>query len=101
MISAFARAGATTIAADNHELAPTLYHAEHMALVPRVSHESYIPALAELVRAHDVRLVVPLTDLDQGLLSRHRDALAPALVLVPEPSVCETMGDKLLAHRFF
>ena len=62
---------------------------------------SYVPALAELVRAHDVQLVIPLTDLDQGLLARRRDALAPALVLVPAPEVCETMHDKYVAHVFF
>jgi carbamoyl-phosphate synthase large subunit len=46
-------------------------------------------------------LVVPLTDLDQVLLARSREALAPALVLVPEPDVCERMSDKYLAHLFF
>ena len=101
IVSAFRRAGALTIATDSNELAPTLYHADQWALVPRVTDEAYVPALAELVRRHEIRLVVPLTDLDQELLSRSRDALAPALVLVPEPSVCETMGDKYLAHRFF
>jgi carbamoyl-phosphate synthase large subunit len=54
-----------------------------------------------LVREHDVRLVVPLTDLDQELLSRCRAELEPALVLVPPPEVCRTMGDKYLAHLFF
>jgi carbamoyl-phosphate synthase large subunit len=48
-----------------------------------------------------VRLVVPLTDLDQELLAEHRDHLAPALVLVPEPEVCRAMGDKYLAHCLF
>ena len=52
-------------------------------------------------REHDVRLIVPLTDLDQELLSRSRDALAPALVLAPAPDVCRAMGDKWLAHVFF
>ena len=101
VVSAFARAGATTVAADADPLAPTLYHADVKALVPRVDDPGYVPALAALVRAHDVRLVVPLTDLDQALLARGRDALAPALVLVPEPAVCERMADKYLAHVFF
>ena len=34
-------------------------------------------------QAHDVRLVVPLTDLDQEIVSAARAALAPALVLAP------------------
>ena len=61
---------------------------------PRVDSPGYIPALAALVAEHDVKLIVPLTDLDQMLLAQSRDALAPALVLVPEPEVCRTMGDK-------
>jgi len=101
IVSAFGRAGAFTIAADADTLAPALYHAHRMAVVPRVDAPEYLPALADLVRRHDVRLVVPLTDLDQSLLSRSRELLAPALVLVPEPDVCDAMGDKWSAHLFF
>jgi carbamoyl-phosphate synthase large subunit len=101
IVSAFARAGATTVAADVDALAPTLYHADRMALVPRVDDPGYVSVLAGLVAEHDVRLVVPLTDLDQEIVSGARDELAPALVLAPSPEVCRTMGDKLLAHRFF
>ena len=101
IVSAFGRAGATTIATDLDPLAPALYHADHHALVPRVDDAGYIPALAELVEEHDVRLIVPLTDLDQILLARSREALKPALALVPDPEVCERMADKYLAHSFF
>jgi carbamoyl-phosphate synthase large subunit len=101
IITAFGRAGATTIASDLDRLAPALYHADHFALVPRVDDPGYVAALAVIVAEHDVRLVVPLTDLDQGILSLHRSALAPALVLAPPPEVCVTMGDKYLAHAFF
>jgi len=48
-----------------------------------------------------VRLVVPLTDLDQEIVSAARAALEPALVLAPSPEVCRAMGDKYLAHAFF
>jgi carbamoyl-phosphate synthase large subunit len=101
IVSAFGRAGATTIAADLDPLAPALYHADEKALVPRVDDPGYVPALAALVAAYDVQLVVPLTDLDQEIVSAARDLLAPALVLAPSPDVCRTMGDKYLAHRFF
>jgi carbamoyl-phosphate synthase large subunit len=101
IVSAFSRAGATTIATDVDPLAPALYHADHHAFVPRIDEPGYVPALAELVREHDVRLIVPLTDLDQLLLARSRDALEPALALVPGPETCECMGDKYLAHLFF
>ena len=101
IVVAFRRAGATTIASDLDRLAPALHHADHMALVPRVDDPGYIAALRDLIAQHDVRLVVPLTDLDQEILSRDREQLAPALVLAPSPDVCRTMGDKYLAHLFF
>ena len=101
IVTAFGRAGATTVASDLDRLAPALHHADHMALVPRVGDPAYVPTLATLVAEHGVRLVVPLADLDQGILSLNRSALAPALVLAPPPEVCATMGDKFLAHVFF
>ena len=101
IVSAFGRAGATTVAADVDSLAPALYHADRRVLVPRVADPGYVAALGAIVAEHDVRLVVPLTDLDQEVVSAARDELAPALVLAPAPDVCRTMGDKYLAHTFF
>src|SRR5437764_1222122 len=98
IVSAFSRAGASTIVADASPLAPTLYHADHYRLVPRLDEPGYIPALAEIVAEHDVRLVVPLTDLDQVLLARRRDELgAPALL--PPADVVERVNDKYRAHE--
>ena len=54
IVTAFGRAGATTIASDLDPLAPALYHADHMALVPRVTDPGYLPALAALVAEYDV-----------------------------------------------
>ena len=70
------------------------------AIVPRIDDPGYLPALQELIREHDVRLVVPLTDLDQLLLAEHRDELE-AVVLLPDPDVVRRTADKYLAHRFF
>ena len=100
IVAAFARAEATTIAADVNPLAPALYHADYLALVPRVEDPRYIPALRELVDEHDVCLVVPLTDFDHLLLARRRDELG-ATVLLPDADVVERMNDKYLAHLFF
>ena len=97
IVQAFGAAGATTIAADANRLAPAPYLADAFELVPRVADSDYVPALRELVGRHDVKLIVPLTDLDQLTLARARDQLH-ALVLLPEADVVERLGDKYLAH---
>ena len=101
IVRAFRAAGAVTLAADADTLAPALYHADRRAIVPRIADPGYVAALTELVREHDVRLVVPLNDLDHPVLSRDRGELGPAVVLLPDADVCERMSDKLEAHRFF
>jgi carbamoyl-phosphate synthase large subunit len=101
IVRAFREAGGTAIAVDADPLAPALYHADHHAVVPRIAEPDYVPALAALVRKHDVRLVVPLNDLDFPVLSAARDELDPAVLLLPDLDVVELMSDKLEAHRFF
>jgi carbamoyl-phosphate synthase large subunit len=100
IVSAFGRAGATTIAADINPLAPALYHADRYALVPRVDDDGYVQAISDLVLAHDVRLIVPLTDLDHEQLVGARDDLG-AVVLLPGLDVVRMTSDKYLAHTFF
>jgi carbamoyl-phosphate synthase large subunit len=69
--------------------------------VPRIADSDYVPTLARLRDEHDVRLVVPLNDLDFPVLARERELLAPALVLLPDAEASARMSDKLEAHRFF
>ena len=100
IVTAFAHAGATTVATDASPLAAALYHADRYALVPRVADPAYIPRLRELVDEQDVSLIVPLTDLDQTVLARRRDELG-AIVLLPPADVTERVNDKYEAHEFF
>jgi carbamoyl-phosphate synthase large subunit len=100
IVGAFRQAGAVTVAADANPLAPALYHADHYALVPRIDDPGYVPALRRLVEEHDVRLIVPLTDLDQVALARVRDELG-ALLLLPDAETVERLEDKYLAHVLF
>jgi carbamoyl-phosphate synthase large subunit len=97
IVAAFRRAGATTIAVDADALAPALYEADRFALVARIEEDEYVPQLAELVRAHDVDMVIPLADMDQLKLARRRDELG-TLVLLPDADVVDRMSDKYLAH---
>ena len=101
IVKAFGRAGATTIATDVDQLAPALYHADRRALVPRVDDPAYIDALRDLVQLHDVRLIVPLTDLDHLQLANARADLGGATVLVPGAETIARCSDKYLAHEFF
>jgi carbamoyl-phosphate synthase large subunit len=100
IVGAFRSAGATTIAVDANPLAPALYHADRYELVPRLDDPEYVPALRRIVADNDVRLVVPLTDLDQVTLARARDELG-TLVLLPDAETVERLGDKYLAHLLF
>ena len=101
IVNAFRAAGAVALAVDADPLAPALYHADRQAIVPRVADRAYVSALAELIEEHDVRLVVPLNDLDHPVLSRACEELAPAVLLLPDAEACARMSDKLTAHRFF
>ena len=100
IVTAFRRDGAWTLATDVNPLAPALYYADEHAFVPRVDDPGYVAALHDLVKAHDVGLIVPLTDLDHGVLARRRDEL-DALVLLPAPEVVDALADKWLAHLLF
>jgi carbamoyl-phosphate synthase large subunit len=100
IVSAFARAGATTVATDLDPLAPALWHADHHAIAPRIDDSGYVEFLRRLVGEHDVRLIVPLTDLDHVKLVRAREELG-ALVLLPSEEVVRRVGDKFTAHLFF
>jgi carbamoyl-phosphate synthase large subunit len=101
IVSAFGRAGATTVATDVNPLAPALYHAHYHALVGRIQDPDYLLQLRGLIDEYDVRLVAPLTDLDQPLLARSRDELGTARVLLPPAEVVEQMDDKYVAHETF
>jgi carbamoyl-phosphate synthase large subunit len=96
IVAAFAQ-HATVIAADPSPLAPAQYAAHHRYAVPRIEDPEYVPALRELCERHEVRAVVPLTDLDIEVLATARvDGELPALV--PDPRVARATYDKYEAH---
>jgi carbamoyl-phosphate synthase large subunit len=92
IVSAFA-AHAFVVACDPNPLAPAPYAADARFAPPLIDDPGYVPFLQELVERHDVRAVVPLTDLDIEVLAR---ADLPAFV--PEPEVCRVTYDKYEAH---
>ncbi|MES1248867.1 MAG: ATP-grasp domain-containing protein [Actinomycetota bacterium] len=100
IVTAFKRAGARTLATDVNRLAPALYHADAHAFIPAVGDPTYVDALRALVHEHDISLIVPLTDLDHGVLTRAKERLG-ALVLLPAPEIVDALADKWLAHQLF
>jgi carbamoyl-phosphate synthase large subunit len=93
IVSSFARI-ALTIAADPNPLAPAQYAAHLQVRPPRIDDPAYVPFLQELVREHDVKAVVPLTDLDIHVL-----AAADLPAFVPPADVCADMYDKFRCHE--
>jgi carbamoyl-phosphate synthase large subunit len=100
IVTAFRAAGATAVAADVNELAPALYAADVLEIVPPVADPGYVAALAALVEKHGAELVVPLADLDHRILAARRDELG-ALILLPGPETIALSEDKYAAHCFF
>ncbi len=81
------------IAADLTDTAPASRLADAGCLLPRVDDPGYADALSEVVSAREIRLVVPLTDLDIPLLAdlagRLGDLGCTAAVASPEAvAVC-------------
>jgi carbamoyl-phosphate synthase large subunit len=93
IVSAFAQ-HAFVVAADPSPLAPAQYAADVRVAPPRVDDPAYVPFLTDLVARHDLRAVVPLTDLDLEVLA---SSSLPAFV--PDPDVCRATFDKYLAHQ--
>jgi carbamoyl-phosphate synthase large subunit len=96
IVSAFAQ-HATVVAADPNPLAPAQYAAHHRAAVPRIEDPAYVPALQALCERHDVKAVVPLTDLDLEVLARAR-AAGELPAFVPDPDIARATFDKYEAH---
>ena len=109
MVAAFQAAlaregeGGVVVAADMSPLAPTLYLADRSALVPGVDEPDYVATLLALCEHHAIRAVLPLTDLDQAILTARRDDFTAvgATVVASDPEACELCADKYAAHRFF
>ena len=72
--SALAELGLTgkLLATDITTTSPAFHVADEGVLVPAAGRVEYVPALLDIVRTHDVKLLVPLTDLDLRSLARQR-----------------------------
>src|SRR4029453_4472104 len=82
MVAAFQAAlaregeGGVVVAANVSPLAPPLYLADRSALGPRVAPPECVASLLALCEQHAIRAVLPLTDLDQSILTARRPDFA-------------------------
>ncbi len=60
------------IATDITSASPAFLKADEGAIVPTAGQIEYIPVLLDIVKKHDIGLLVPLTDLDLRSLARQR-----------------------------
>ena len=94
IVNAFAER-TLTIAADPNPLAPARYAADLAVTPPRIDDPGYVPFLAQVATEHDVRAVIPLTDLDIEVL-----AGAPSLPgFVPPVEIARATFDKYETHH--
>ncbi len=95
IVSAFGE-HAFTIAADPNPLAPARYAADLHVTPPRIDDPDYIPFLERVAAEHDVRAVVPLTDLDIEVLAAAGERLPS---FVPCAAVARATFDKYETHH--
>jgi len=78
-------------------MASSAFHAADLGLlVPPAGRVEYVPSLLDIVEKHQVKLLVPLTDLDLLSLSRHRGQFEEigSTVMVASEQVVKRCRDK-------
>jgi carbamoyl-phosphate synthase large subunit len=83
--------------ADASAMSPALYHCDRRHLVPSISSGEFVDALCDIVRRHQIRLLVPTIDTELPLLAEARGRLAGlgCCALVCSSRVVEVCRDKL------
>lgn len=90
------------LAADVTSASAAYRAADEGLLAPPVGTIDYVPAVKEMCAAHEVGLVIPLTDLDLRSLARHREEFAAlgSEVMIGPPKTVKLCRDKILTNDF-
>ncbi len=88
---------------DCDSLAPALYLADEAVRLPKVLSPEYVPALLDLVKQHDIRLIVPTIDTELPVLARNREQFTAAgcVALVSSSRLIKIAGDKDLTVKAY
>lgn len=107
LIRAFERAGEAlgirleAHGADASRLTPAMQIVSQAHVVPAIASGQYIDALAEIVRRHDIGLLIPLLDSELRVLAEAREKFAAlgCTAVISSPAVIETCQDKIATFR--
>jgi carbamoyl-phosphate synthase large subunit len=90
------------LAADRSRLSAAFHRADDAFVVPDCTTADFVPAMLDLCRRHEVRLVVPTIDPELAVYARHRAAFAEigTTVAVSDPETVAIGTDKDLTHRW-
>jgi carbamoyl-phosphate synthase large subunit len=94
--------GGKVFAGDATLEAPTLQEADESFLLPSINHSDYFEKLLEICQQKQVRLIIPLNDLELPCLARQRDRFLEigTIPVVSSPEVIDICFDKFLTFQF-
>ncbi len=90
------------LASDMSRMVAAFYAADSARLVPSCHDDDFIPAVLEICRENEIRLLIPNIDTELPKLSEAREQFAAigTTVLVSTPEVIALSGDKHQTHRW-
>ncbi|MBN3960621.1 ATP-grasp domain-containing protein [Nostoc sp. NMS8] len=82
--------------------APALQEADESFLLPPVNHSDYFDQLLDICQQKQVRLLIPLNDLELPFLARQRDRFLKVgtLPVISSPEIIDTCFDKWATFEF-
>lgn len=92
------------VAVDLSKSAPALYFADAFELVSRIDSENYINDLIQVIKKHNIGLVIPTIDTELILLSENQEFILKetgAKVLISSEKVIKICRDKINTQAFF
>lgn len=94
--------GGAVVVADMAGPTPAGVFAGRQVVVPPIADPGYVDALLAACRGNEVRVLVPLIDIDLNRLAPHAAEFEAAgtKVVCPPPDLCELCFDKSLFQRF-
>lgn len=89
-------------AGDSTIEAPTLQEADESFLLPRINHSEYFEKLLDICQQKQVRLLIPLNDLELPYLAKQRDRFLAigTIPVVSSPEVIDICFDKFATFQF-